>query len=124
MQPVDPSTLLDIWPERERQWARELGRIRFDQGPLSDQLEKQKRVTWVLTAVTGWIAFLILALFTAFKHPGIGAIVSGVIFGPIILLAWLDFRKLEGRARAYLREKALVEADTKVKSTGIDPEFS
>ena len=123
MKPVDPATLLETWPERERLWFRELGRIRSDQGPVSEQLQKLRLVTWVITAVTGWIAFMIVVLFTAFKSPGTGLIVAGVIFGPIIVSAWIGFRRLEGRTRGYLAERAVVDGKLKDKTRELDPDF-
>ena len=109
MKPVDPGLLLEQWPERQLRWAVELGRIRLGVEPVEEQLEKYRRVTWAITIVTGWIAFLIAALFVAFKSPGTGLIVSGVLFGPIIASAWIGYRKMEAKARAYLQEKATVE---------------
>ena len=109
MKPVDSSGLQEPWPERQRRWAVKLGRIQLGVEPVEEQLEKYRRVTWMITIVTGWIAFVIAALFVAFKSPGTGLLVSGVLFGPIIISAWLGYRKLEAKVRAYLREKAEVE---------------
>lgn len=112
MKPVEPSVLIETWPQRERAWARKLGRVRLGVEPVPDQLRKYRAVTWVITIVAGGMAVFIAALFTAFKSPGTGLIVAGVLFGPVILSAWLGYAKLESRALAYLREKAEVDRVT------------
>jgi hypothetical protein len=123
MKTVDPNLLIENWPERERAWAGELGRVRLGVEPIPEQLGKYRRVTWAITVVAGWMAVFIAALFAAFKSPGTGLIVSGVLFGPVILSAWLGYGKMEARALAYLREKEQVEKALGGKPTKLDPEF-
>ena len=124
MKTVDPNFLIETWPDRERAWAGELGRVRLGVEPIPEQLEKYRRVTWAITVVAGWMGVLIAALFAAFKSPGTGPlIVSGILFGPVILSAWLGYRKMEARALAYLREKAQVELAKGGKTALRDPEF-
>jgi hypothetical protein len=53
---------------------------------------------------------MFVALFTAFKRPDVGAILSAVFLLPIVLHAWLDYAVLRSRARGYLRELSAHEA--------------
>lgn len=92
------------WQERLRYWKRALGRIQLGVEPVEEQLEKYRRVTWVLTAVPAGLAIFFLSLFTAFRRPDIGAIVVLVLLVPMVVLAWLDFFRLERRVRRYLAE--------------------
>lgn len=109
MRRANPEDLAADWPARERQWARELGRIRIGVEPITDQVAKYRRVTWLLMAVAAGIGLFLLALFTAFRSPGTGLIVAGVIVGPIIVSAWFGQIRLAKKAARYLREKAEVE---------------
>src|SRR4051794_37376753 len=109
MKTLDPRDAAAIWPEREREWRKALGRLRIGVEPIGDQVEKIYRVTWVMTGISLGIAAMFIALFTAFRHPGIGLVVAGVLLGPIILFSWIGFLRLKGRAARYLREKEDVE---------------
>ena len=80
--------------ERDRYWRTRLGRLRLGAEPLAAQLERQRRVTWAMTAVSAVIAAMFVTLFTAFRAPLIGLVIASAILGPIVALAWLDFRKL------------------------------
>lgn len=103
--------LEDRWRDREREWARRLGRLRLGVEPLEVQLARYRRVTWFLTIVSGAIALMFLTLFSAFRRPDIGLVVSGLLFVPICLVSWLDYRGLKRRAAAYQAERAVVEAE-------------
>ncbi len=105
--------LEDRWRERERDWARKLGRLRLDVEPLEEQLARYRRVTWALTLVSGTIALMFLTLFSAFRRPDIGLAVAGILFVPSSLVSWLDYRRLERRAAAYQVERAAMEAERK-----------
>lgn len=103
----DPSA---TWSQREQYWRRKLGRIKLGVEPVEVQVEKYRLVTWVLTAVTCSIGLIVLALFTVFGRPAIGAAVVALMFLPIVASAWIDYSWLKRRASAYLREKAEFEA--------------
>ena len=100
------------WAERERYWRGKLRRLRFGAEPLAVQLEKYREVTVVLSCVCGGIALMFLAIFAAFRRPDIGAAVDLVLFGPIVGIAWGDYRALAGRVAAYEaeRKKAIDQA--------------
>lgn len=109
MKPVDPGELPSIWPEREREWARALGRLRLGVEPIPDQLEKYRRANWALTGVSAGIGAMLFALFAAFRSPGTGLIVGGLLAGPIIASAWIGYARMGANAARYLRERAEVE---------------
>ena len=89
---------------RQREWQAKLGRLRLGAEPLEVQLERYRRVTWMLTAVPAGLAFFFFLLFSAFRRPGIGAVVALSFSVPIIVIAWVDFLRLRNRACAYWRE--------------------
>lgn len=93
------------WRDRQRYWARKLGRLKLGVEPLDEQLSKLRRVTWVLTLVPAGIALIFLAIFTAFGRPDIGLILIAVILGPVVLVAWLDYARLARLARRYQSER-------------------
>jgi purine-cytosine permease-like protein len=95
----DPET------RKPRDQAR-LGRLRLGVEPLAVQVERYRRVTWVLTAIPLALAAFILTLFTVFGRPGIGLIVVLVLFAPVIAIAWIDFLLLKRRAERYERASA------------------
>ena len=99
------------WQEREREWARRLGRLRLGVEPLEEQLARYRRVTWGLTIVAGTIGLMFLTLFSVFGRPDIGLGVAGLVFLPISLVSWLDYLRLERRAAAYRAERAQMEAE-------------
>jgi hypothetical protein len=61
-------------------------------------------VTWVLTAIPGFLSAFIFCLFAVFGRPDIGLVVSALLFLPIVSGAWLGFFLLERRGRRYLAE--------------------
>ena len=93
------------WADRQRRWARKLGRLRLGAEPLAIQLARCRRVTWVLTAVAAAVGLMFVGLFAAFGRPGVGAILAGALLGPVAALAWLDYASLSRRASAYERER-------------------
>ena len=51
------------------------------------------------------MAAIILALFIVFGRPDIGLIAISLIFGPMIGMAWWDYRRIARQARTYLASK-------------------
>ncbi len=93
------------WAARRKHWARTLGRVRLGVEPIEEQLARYRLVTWVLTAVPGFVAAFILVLFAVFRRPDIGLIVAGLLFLPIAIGAWVGHALLVSRARHYLAER-------------------
>ncbi len=91
---------------REAYWRRKLRRIRFGAEPISEQVSRQFRVTVALSGLAIGIGFIFLAIFAAFGRPDVGAVLIGVLVGPIVGLAWLDYAVLRIRISAYLKEMA------------------
>jgi len=124
MKPIDPADLAKSWPERQRLWARELGRLQIGVESIAEQVAKYRRVTVAITIVAGGIGAMILAIFLAFRAPKAGLIVSVGLLGPVIFSAWIGQWRSEARAAAYLREKALVEGASKPSGQTNDPELA
>ncbi len=101
------------WRDREREWARKLGRLRLGVEPLEEQLTRYRRTTWALAIVPGIIALMFLTLFTVFGRPDIGFVVIVILFVPMILFAWRDYVRLKRKAAAYLEERARHEEERK-----------
>src|ERR1039457_4354291 len=93
------------WSARRTYWARKLGRLRLGVEPIEEQLARYRRVTWVLTAVPGFVSAFILVLFTVFQRPDIGLIVAALLFLPIAAGAWIGHALLVSRGRRYLVER-------------------
>ena len=68
-------------------------------------MARYRRVAWGLTAVSGLIAALFVALFAAFRAPAVGVIVAGVLLLPVIAFAWLEDWSRHRRVAAYRRER-------------------
>ncbi|WP_435006616.1 hypothetical protein P12x_004134 [Tundrisphaera lichenicola] len=92
------------WPEREARWQKRLRRLRLGAEPIEDQLVRFRRVTIVLTIIGISVGLMFLSIFAAFGRVDVGAIVVGILLGPVIALAWLDHAILRARAAAYLRD--------------------
>ena len=101
------------WRLREQEWARKLGRLHLGAEPLEEQLARYRRATWAVSVVPAIIAVMFLTLFSVFGRPDIGLLVVVILFVPMILFSWLDYKKLERRATAYLAERAKFEAERK-----------
>jgi hypothetical protein len=102
-----PTSLQDLearWRLRESYWRRKLGRLRLGVEPIEDQLDRYRRVTWVLTAVPSILGIGFVTLFTIFGRPDIGLILVAAILMPVVLGAWWDYAMMAGRARRYARE--------------------
>ncbi len=116
MDSTPPERLAEFdarWSARRDHWARKLGRLRLGVEPLEVQLARYKRVSWVLTGVCAGIGSMFVALFSAFNRPDIGLIVVAVLLGPVMALSWLDYFRLNRRARAFLRERTGYESERK-----------
>jgi hypothetical protein len=108
------------WQARQNQWRRKLGRLRLGVEPIEEQLARYRGVTLVLTVVSSALGLMFLALFTVFHRPAIGLIFDGIVLLPIIIVAWLDFALLAGRAKRYLEERDayLREKEQRVAGSG------
>ncbi|MGE3821154.1 MAG: hypothetical protein AB7I30_17210 [Isosphaeraceae bacterium] len=89
---------------REIYWSRRLGRIRLRAEPVTVQLERYRQAAVILSAVAGGIGLVFIALFSAFRQPMVGIALALLLMGPLILINWVDFWKLQSRVNAYLRE--------------------
>jgi hypothetical protein len=98
------------WRLRQQAWGKKLVRLHLGVEPLEEQLSRYRRVTWALTIVPTVIALMFLSLFTVFGRPDIGILVISLMLLPIVLFSWLDYWRLERRARAYTKELAEFEA--------------
>jgi hypothetical protein len=94
----------DAWAARQRYWQRKLGRLRLGAEPLDVQVERYRRVTWMLTAVPLVIALIFIGLFTAFHRTLYGVVIAAILLLPIVAVAWIDFGLLRFRAARYTRE--------------------
>jgi hypothetical protein len=104
-----PGPAESTWQLQEREWAKRLGRLRLGVEPIEEQLNLHRKTTLMLMLVQAGIAAIFLALFTAFGRPGIGLWIVGVLFTPMILGAWLGYRRMERAGRAYLAERSRSE---------------
>ena len=104
--PTSEPVANEVWQARQRYWQRKLGRLRLGVEPLSVQLARYRRVTWMLTAVPLVIALMFVGLFAAFQRLDIGLIVAGILLLPIVVVAWLEYGLLELRVARYTRECA------------------
>jgi hypothetical protein len=94
----------DAWAARQRDWQRKLGRLRLGAEPLDVQIERYRRVTWMLTAVPLVIALIFVGLFTAFHRTLYGVVIAAILLLPIVVVAWIDFGFLRLRVARYARE--------------------
>jgi hypothetical protein len=108
------------WRDRERQWARKLGRIRLNVEPIDLQLVRYRRATFALMIVPAAIALIFFCLFAVFGRADIGFAIVGVFFVPLILFAWLGYKTLERRAASYLEERARFEEEIKRLSDSVE----
>ncbi|WP_422929511.1 hypothetical protein [Singulisphaera sp. PoT] len=93
------------WTLREQYWRRRLGRIRLGAEPVEEQVAKYRRATWLVTGVSLGLAAIFVALFSAFRRPDIGLILAGILFLPVVALAWLDDAMTKVRVARYLAEE-------------------
>lgn len=92
----------EVWPK----WRVRLARLSPYTIDIEEQLEKLRQLTIVLTLVPGFMATIILVLFTIFGRPDIGLVVVLIIFGPIIGIAWRDYLRIKKEAHAFLAAQA------------------
>ena len=92
----------EVWPK----WRVRLARLSPYTIDIEEQLVQLRKLTIVLTIVPGFMATLILVLFTIFGRPDIGLVVILIIFGPIIGIAWRDYLRIKEEARAFLTAQA------------------
>ena len=88
----------EAWPK----WRIRLARLSPYTIEIEEQLERLRQLTIMLTIVPGVMAAIILLIFTVFGRPDVGLISVTVIFGPMISLAWWDYRRINRKARIYL----------------------
>lgn len=86
------------WPK----WRVRLSRLSPYTMDIEEQLERLYQLTIMLTIVPGVMAGIILTIFTLFGRPDVGAIAVTLIFGPMIGLAWRDYRRINRQARLFL----------------------
>jgi len=91
-------------PDREAYWRRKLGRLRLGAEPIEDQLARHRRALMALSGATVAVGSIILALFTGFGRPGIGAVVSGLIVVPVVGSAWIGYARLRRTVLLYRRD--------------------
>ena len=102
-----PGSLADLeaaWSTRKTYWASKLGRLRLGVEPVEQQLARYRRVTWMLTAIPGFLSAMLFTLFAVFGRPGIGAVVAALFFLPIVSGAWIGYFLLDRKGRRYLVE--------------------
>ena len=103
--PSDPIAALDErWRERRIAWGRKLGRLRLGVEPLDVQLTRYRQMTWGLSAVTGTIGAMFVALFSAFSRPDVGLILVAILLLPVIVFGWIGYLLLARRAQGFERE--------------------
>jgi hypothetical protein len=103
--------------DRERYWRNCLGRLRLGAEPLSVQLDRHRKVTMAITIVSSVIGAMFITLFSAFRAPVTGLAIACAIFGPIVGIAWLDFRKLVRSVAEYEAERQATVAGEKQASS-------
>lgn len=89
------------WPR----WRVRLARLSPFSIEIEEQLDRLHKLTIALTIVPGIMATIILVLFIVFGRPDIGLIAISLIFGPMIGMAWWDYRRIARQARTYLASK-------------------
>ena len=64
----------------------------------------------VFTLFNAIIAVFFVSLFSVFGRPDIGLILAGVLLGPVIAFAWIDYAILARNARRYQEEERRSQA--------------
>ena len=90
---------------REIYWRTKLRRLRFGAEPLRVQVERYRRVTIVLSVISGSVALGFLAIFSSFRRPDVALVLDAILFVPIVGLAWLDFGRLAKDVADYEAER-------------------
>ena len=110
------------WTVRERKWAHRLGRLRLGVEPLDEQLTRLRRTTWVLSIVPGFIALIVLTLFTAFARPDVGLVVILILFAPMIVFPWVGYARLKAPDRRVSRGPGKVRGREKTAARRLGPD--
>jgi hypothetical protein len=100
------------WSSRQREWQRRLPRLRLEAEPIEEQLDRYRRATIGLSAVTAAIAGIILIVFTLFGAPWFGLLLSLVPAGAVIGAAWRSHQRLRLAAVQYLLDRETAQART------------
>jgi hypothetical protein len=103
------------WAERQQYWRRKLGRLRLGVEPLDEQLARYLGVTWGLTIVPAVIGTIIIVLFTVFGAWRIGVLLAGLLFLPVVAVAWLDYWRIRRNVERYEAERREYEARASVQ---------
>lgn len=93
------------WAAERAGWARSMGRLRLDAEPLGDQLLRHRSASLALIAISAAASVAFVAAFAAFSRPLLGIGFSALFLLPIVIVSWLDQRRMAGRVREY--EEAL-----------------
>jgi hypothetical protein len=107
---VDHDESAKSWPARDRAWRIRLRRLPLELGTVSEAIRHQRTTTLVLSAVTAAIGLGITTLIAAFGRWDFGLLAGLALPGLIILMAWLDYSRLEREARRYEAEKREAES--------------
>ena len=120
--PTDSVVELDQrWRERRAVWARKLGRIHLSVEPLSVQLDRYRRMTWGMSAVTSIIGMMFIALFSAFGRPDVGLITVAILLLPVVIFSWIGYLRLAGRVASFEREYENYQAERRRLNTDAAP---
>lgn len=98
---IQPDISQEPWPR----WRIRLARLSPYALEIEQQLDRLYRLTVALTIVPGVMAAIVLTLFVLFGRADVGLISIALIFGPMIGLAWWDYRRISRQARTYLASK-------------------
>lgn len=99
-------------PESWPKWRIRLARLSPYTIDIPTQLERLRKLTLGLTIVPGFMAAIVLTLLTVFGRPDIGLVAIGLIFGPMIALAWWDYLRIARQAREYMARQAAEQRDS------------
>ncbi len=86
------------WPK----WRIRLARLSPYTIDIPEQLKRLRQLTLGLTIVPALMGTIVFTLLSVFGRPDIGAMSVGLIFGPMIALAWWDYLRIARQARAFL----------------------
>jgi hypothetical protein len=70
--------------------------------PIEAVLARRFKVTLALTVIPSIIGLNMLLIFASFGRPDIGLIVVGLLFLPVVVLAWREYLVLRSRLRTEL----------------------
>lgn len=120
--PTDSVVELDQrWRERRATWARKLGRIHLGVEPPGVQLDRYRRTTWGMSAVTSVVGMMFVALFSSFSRPDVGLVTVAILLLPVIVFSWIGYLRLARRVAAFQREYENYQAERRRLSTDATP---